>query len=171
MVDDIEDRLERGRSPVAKGPFAEDGRSIPGRELVEPTGDMDGHKDEARARGLGDGLHLQVHLLAVVGVGRLDQQKGGAAPGRRSYRCGQLSPVSLLMDRQGGSPFGIFGRSVHEKKGRGRLLVVDIFPLVVLDDLLGALLLASGIDDRVAVGLARGAGRGLLVLGTPPCWP
>ena len=48
--------------------------------------------------------------------------------------------------------------------GRGRLLVVDIFPLVVLDDLLGALLLASGIDNRVAVGLARGAGRGLLVL-------
>ena len=48
--------------------------------------------------------------------------------------------------------------------GRGRLLVVDIFPLVVLDDLLGVLLLASGIDNRVAVGLARGAGRGLLVL-------
>ena len=51
--------------------------------------------------------------------------------------------------------------------GRGRLLVVDIFPLVVLDDLLGALLLASGVDDRVAVGLARGAGRGLLVLEAP----
>ena len=106
MVDDIKDRLERGRSPMAEGPLAEDGRSVPGRQLVEPTGDVDGHEDEVRSRGLGDGLHLQVHLPEVVGVGRLDQQKGGLL----------LDVDRVLMERQGGSPFGIFGSSVHEKK-------------------------------------------------------
>lgn len=116
MVDDIKDRLERGRSPMAKGPLAEDGRSVPGRQLVEPTGDMDGHEDEARTRSLGDGLHLQVHLPEVVGVGRLDQQKGGPLLG--VDRAGVASYLScrLLMERQGGSPFGIFGSLVHEKK-------------------------------------------------------
>ena len=91
MVDDIKDRLERGRSPVAEGALAEDGRSVPGRQLVEPTGDMDG-------------------------VGRLDQQKGGPLLG--VDRAGVASYLScrLLMERQGGSPFGIFGSSVHEKK-------------------------------------------------------
>ncbi len=116
MVDDIKDRLERGRSPMAEGPLAEDGRSVPGRQLVEPTGDMDGHEDEVRSRGLGDGLHLLVHLPEVVGVGRLDQQKGGPLLG--VDRAGVASYLScrLLMERQGGSPFGIFGSSVHEKK-------------------------------------------------------
>ena len=103
-------------APWPKGRLPKTGGSVPGRQLVEPTGDMDGHKDEVRSRGLGDGLHLLVHLPEVVGVGRLDQQKGGLLLDVDRAGVASYLPCRLLMERQGGSPFGIFGSLVHEKK-------------------------------------------------------